>query len=539
MSLTRNTRTLVLALALALVAAACTGGGDDVVLDDDASVSSDDAAEDGGSGGGADIDAGGAAGGLGGDAIPTDVSGPLVYSCAGRVIAGDSLAAALDGDAPSADDLSGAGFDLAVIGDADAWRLVADAGVIVGATPLATEPAGLVMVEPGGTPFACIATRAGSFDLRQVAFEPVDEGVAIESCVDPASVVVDRRDVDDVEVVSLFTDSFDAPPDSCVVDGSVTISSDDLGGAVDAETRTSFTWPFPIAEPAVWHRLGFVSSPSSLDGSGIDATALGTVECAANSLATEVFVEWSAVEPGFDVTVVAEGQDLFQVEFVSLDGSPTLTKAGQDYVAEAGGSIDQPVATGFVNGFSDYAAPVDPRAYSLRVDGGGADAVEVACGEAGISGQAPAQPGTTVPAAPIGGDLGRAEEVFENAAVSPFAYLRIVAICPGCPSGPIDLQMSPSSGGGVSHLFDPPLSQQAGSPATGAIVNPFEIHQVLQAAEDAGQDVSYTLDPLSGLPTQWTIDGVGGQILCFEVDTAPPDLRPGQVCETGRDLMSS
>lgn len=540
MSLTRQNpfRALVVALAIALLAAACTGGVDDVVIDDgDGGEGLDESSTEASSD---DVDtAETGAGGLGTAAIPTDVAGPLVYSCAGRIVDADTLASALDSDAPGDDDLTAAGFDTAVLGDASAWRLVGDAGLVVGATPLATEPAGLVMAEPGGAPFACIATRAGDFGLRQVAFEPTDDGAAIESCVDPSTVVVDRRSVGDVEVVSLLTDSFDAPPDSCVVDGTVTLSADDLGGSLSSEALTSFTWPFPAAEPAVWHRLGFVSSPASLDGSGLDASSLAAVQCAANSLATEVFVEWSAVEPGFDVTVVGDGQDLFQVEFVSLDGSLVLTKAGQDYVSAAGGAIEQPVVTGFVNGFSDYAAPADPRAYALRIDGGGVDAVEVDCGEAGISGEVAAQTSTTVPAAPIGGDLGRAEEVFENAAVSPFAYLRVVAICPGCPSAPIDLQMSPSSGGGVSHLFDPPLSQQAGSPATGAIVNPFEIHQVLQAAEADGKDVTYVLDPLSGLPTQWTIDGVGGQILCFEVDTAPPDLRPGQVCETGRDLMSS
>ncbi len=526
---------IALLISLALFAVACSGSSPA-----DPNTAEEDDTSTGDGGDGVDVEEVGA-GGLGVEAIPERASDPLVYSCAGRIVAGDSLIAALGSDPPAADALTQAGFDAASLGDLDAWRLLDDADLLVSSEPLDTEPAGLVLAEPGGSPFGCVATRAIGFDLRQVAFEPLDGGLAIESCVDPESVTVDRRTVGDSEVISVFAPASGEPATSCAVDGSSVVGIDAAGGEVLAGSLTSFTFPFSEATPAVWHRLGFVSSPTSLDGTTIDTSALTSVECAASSLAGEVFVEWTDVVPGFNVTVVADDQDLFQVEFVGLDGSPTLARAAQGYVEGAGGVVVDPPVAGFLNGFSDYAAPLEPRGYALRIDGGGSDPVFVDCGEAGLTGEAPTPQITnpTTPVIPLGGDLAAAKATFEEAAVSPFAYLRIVPICGGCGAAPIDLQMSPSSGSsGVSHLFDPVLSEQAGSAAS-AIVNPFEIHDVLAQAEDDGRDVQYTLDPLSGLPTRWTIDGVGGEILCFEVDTAPPDLRPGQVCETTRDLMSS
>ncbi len=530
-------RSLILLVAFALVASACSGG-DEAVEPAEEGASGSSEAEQREPSNGEPVETG--AGGLGADAIPDGVDDALVYSCAGRVVDVDSLIAGLESDVPGDDDLTAAGFDPTMIGNTSAWRLVAEANLLIGAEPLATSPPALVVIEPGGAPFGCVATRAGAFDLRQVAFEPIDGGLAIESCVDPSSVTVDRRDIDGVDVISVLAPISDDLADSCEVDGTVVVDAAAAGGEVGDGALTSFTFPFAPAQPSVWHRLGFVASPTSLDGTGLDSTPLLTVECAATSLPTEAFVEWSDVEPGFDVTVVAGGEDLFTVEFVSLDGSNSLTRAAQAYVTNAGGEVAQPIASGFLNGFSDYAAPLEPRPYSLRIDGGGGDPVEISCGEAGVSGADIAGSDSgQVPLVPLGGDLAAAQATFDNAAVSPFAYLRLVPICNGCGNGPLELQMTPSSNSsGVSHLFDPPLSEQAGAAAS-AIVNPFEIHDVLAQAEADGKDVQYTLDPLSGLPTRWTIDGVGGEILCFEVDTAPPDLRPDQVCETTRDLMSS
>ncbi len=464
--------------------------------------------------------------------LPTDpVAGDLVYSCAGRRFTADELAAALGSDGATDDELSAAGHSLETLGRADGWALTSTA-VAVATEALPTDPPALVIAEPGQAPFPCVAVRAGGFDGRSVAWERIGDDIVVESCVSPDELVVDSRDVDGTTVLSVF-----APLDedlgaglgaeNCRLNGDVTLDAD-----TDAEL-SSLTFPFIASSASTWELLGFGNNVAPLD-----ASTLGVIECAVSADTTDVFVQWSSIPAGFDVTVVGDGEDLFTAERTSFDESAGLVTAFVSAMDDLGAAVDVAGPEGFVNGFSDFTAPIEgERAYEIRVEGGGVEPVSVDCGQAGLVPGGPTA--TTQPSANVSGDLDSARMLFQSRAVSPYGYMRVVGICPTCDGRPVELILQPSSVTGVSLDFDPPLTSQGGSDLAAVMINPFILHDSLIAAEAEGRDVSYSLDPTSGIPVEWTIDGEGARIECFEVDTAPPDLRANDSCSVDLDLIGS
>ncbi len=129
----------------------------------------------------------------------------------------------------------------------------------------------------------------------------------------------------------------------------------------------------------------------------------------------------------------------------------------------------------------------------------------------------------TIPQAPAGADeLAAAEELFQRTSIGAHAYATLVI-----DGATGDYYLQP--GGGIDS-FVPPV-------AATDLVDPYTIHQELIAAMADERSVSYELDQASGLPTLWTVDGVTRKLLCFEVDTAPPDLRQGP-CNPDLDLLN-
>ncbi len=517
-------------LVILLVGGACTNSGDVDVADGDAGVPAE---VDGDSGDGQSEES--STSPSASVALPTDpVGGELVYSCAGRRFAIDDLLEMADGASPTESEASEAGFDVASLGDLDEWVMSAD-GVLIARMPLDTDPPALVIAEPALPPFACVALRAGGFELRSIAWERLGDELLVESCVDPSEVVVDEREVGGQTVIALFGPFVDLPPESrpsCLVDGSSKIDN------ATTDSLSSLTFPFVPASARTWQILGFGD-----DVAPLDASSLGVIECRTAEQPTEVFVEWSSIAPGFDVTVVADGRDLYTTEGFGFEDSATMKTALNEFLDQVGASsAEEPENDGFENGFSDFVASIDePQSYEIRVAGGGIEPLVIGCGEAALLPGGPTSDSTTPPSSTPSGDtsdLAAARDLFASRAVSPFAYFRVVALCAECDSSALDLQMLPSGDpAGPSLEFSPSLAEQAPGAAGSVIINPFELHDALLDAENAGRDVTYTLDASSGIPTRWTIDGEGGEIQCFEVDTAPPELRSGQQCEIGRDLI--
>lgn len=119
-------------------------------------------------------------------------------------------------------------------------------------------------------------------------------------------------------------------------------------------------------------------------------------------------------------------------------------------------------------------------------------------------------------------ELLAAKDLFNRTALGPHAYVTV-----SVEDETQDLYLQALGPDG--HAFVPPLDAPE-------YRNPFTIHDELVAAIDAGQDVSYEIDESSGLPTLWTVDGVTTEFVCFEVDTAPPELRVGP-CDPQTDFI--
>ena len=78
-------------------------------------------------------------------------------------------------------------------------------------------------------------------------------------------------------------------------------------------------------------------------------------------------------------------------------------------------------------------------------------------------------------------------------------------------------------------VADPPLLD-------GALFDLATIHDELAAGLASGDQVAYELDPFSGIPTAFFIDGREWTIQCVEYDTAPPELREGP-CQESNNLV--
>ena len=151
---------------------------------------------------------------------------------------------------------------------------------------------------------------------------------------------------------------------------------------------------------------------------------------------------------------------------------------------------------------TDLGAPPGPHRYQVEVRDplGGRPAVTADCGS------------ITVQEPPTGPDaLRAAKEVFDTVMLGPYLYARAEQA-----GAPVDLVMQFTDTG---FAFDP------AHPADESL-NPYTVHDRLISAIEAGSPVTFQLDPATGLPRTWTIDGVTRSYVCVNVDTAPPGLRP-------------
>lgn len=119
--------------------------------------------------------------------------------------------------------------------------------------------------------------------------------------------------------------------------------------------------------------------------------------------------------------------------------------------------------------------------------------------------------------------LQAARNVFHWAVMGPYLYVRAER-----GGEPVDLVLRYGDGG---FGFDP------AHPADESL-NPYTIHDQLISAIDAGTPVTFELDPATGLPLTWTIDGVTRAYRCVNADTAPPELRASAACDDSHNRLS-
>lgn len=485
-------RPLILLCFLAMVGTACTSGSDVAIDDNDASPT--DTAEIG-------------------DGEPVATAGTidddLRYRCG---IIEFALSELDDAPVASADDVDET--LAAALGSVESYRrLDRPAGpVFVDPEPLDTQPPTLLIAGPGRPPEPCVAVRVGVIELRPVAFELVDEVVVAEGCVPAEALVSDIRTVGEQEILSLYGPPLTDDEADCSIDPTRPIDIE-----VGAEVRSGLVYPFVVPTAVLHEQLGF----SRLVGA-LDPSTNGGVSCEIISRAGEADVQWSPLEAGFTVAVFRDDQLLHTSEATGILDAPSITSAAAQRLATRGApSVEPPIWGG---GFSDLAAPTD-GSYRVEISGGVGERLVVPCSSGGSVGD-------DVAAGAGGGTITQAQGRFAESAVLPYVYMTVAPICPGC-SGEVDLQLSPE---GQARVFVPPLAEQT-DPSQAGLVDPFVIHRLLLDAEAAGKDVTYSFDPVTGVPVEWTIDGEGARILCLEVDTAPPDLRVTDGCSTDRDLI--
>ncbi len=227
------------------------------------------------------------------------------------------------------------------------------------------------------------------------------------------------------------------------------------------------------------------------DGEGI--VACGTSQPLTELPAFECFVElrdglpWiGTTEPVLPTTFFRDGE--------SFDSSSPLDRV--DFAAEPGATYE----------------------YSARAEDptGRFPAREVSCGS------------VTIPeVAGRDGRIRQAKNLFDAAALGAHGYLTLTTT----DGQPQDYYLSYQGDGsqGSFGLTFTPLQPD--------LVGPYAAHDVVLAALENGSDVTYEIDPTFGILTAWTIDGVGETITCFELDTAPPELRQGPGCNPSVDLI--
>jgi len=119
-------------------------------------------------------------------------------------------------------------------------------------------------------------------------------------------------------------------------------------------------------------------------------------------------------------------------------------------------------------------------------------------------------------------ELRAGAELFQRVLLGPYLYARAEN------DGQIvDLVMQYA---GTSFAFAP------GHPADESL-NPYTVHDQLLAAIAEGRRVTFELDPPTGLPRSWTIDGVARAYHCVTTDTQPPEMRPTTACDEAVDRL--
>lgn len=114
-------------------------------------------------------------------------------------------------------------------------------------------------------------------------------------------------------------------------------------------------------------------------------------------------------------------------------------------------------------------------------------------------------------------------EVFKRVVLAPYLYATAEV-----DGRPVDLVLQ--SAGAAGFVFAP------GHPADPEL-DPYTVHDRLLEAIAAGRAVTFELDPATGLPLTWTVDGVTRGYRCVNIDTQPPDMRPTTTCDQAYDLL--
>lgn len=205
---------------------------------------------------------------------------------------------------------------------------------------------------------------------------------------------------------------------------------------------------------------------------------------------------------------------------ISDAGFPEVSWQGvllvqQVSVLRDGTEIDADVPSPFV----DSSAPVEGSStYSIVVSDStdqGRETQTIDCGE------------VTPNVTDIGGttELAGAIAASDNFP-SPFQYVTLEPICPGC-SGSAELYLTPGDVDPTVHETD--LVWISGSPSNDRgepwMIDPLTVADTLNDAQRNGSTITYDIDRDTGLIRSWTIDGVGARYECLEVDTRPIDMR--------------
>ncbi len=218
--------------------------------------------------------------------------------------------------------------------------------------------------------------------------------------------------------------------------------------------------------------------------------------------------------------LLAQSSDIVCGVRVSDTGLPEVSWDGVLLVQEVailrnGAEIERDVTAPFV----DTGAVVGAAsAYSIMVTDStdqGREEQLVDCGEA------------TPNVADAGGtfDLAGAIAASDNF-LSPFQYVQLEPICPGCAAS-AELYLVPSSPDPTVHTVDQVWIGGTASSERDQLwmIDPLVVAEALDDAQRSGSNITYTIDVDTGLVREWTIDGVGARYVCFEVDTAPLESR--------------
>lgn len=113
--------------------------------------------------------------------------------------------------------------------------------------------------------------------------------------------------------------------------------------------------------------------------------------------------------------------------------------------------------------------------------------------------------------------------------VSPYIYLTVEQECAGC-AETVSLYYTPDADDISRHAFAKAFvdgSEQGSATVHPTLlgVDPLFVAESLLGFISAGDQVTYSIDPVSGLVTTWTVNGERASIRCLQIDTRPIDMR--------------
>ncbi len=131
----------------------------------------------------------------------------------------------------------------------------------------------------------------------------------------------------------------------------------------------------------------------------------------------------------------------------------------------------------------------------------------------------------------VAADLGAAAGAGnELRFAGPYIYLTIEQSCDGCAeAASLYFVPRPAPNATLHELSAVVVDGVEGT--AGQVIpllqtaDPLHLAEDLLAAVSAGDDVTYGVDPASGLVTTWSINGDSARILCLQVDTRPREMR--------------